>query len=567
MKYRVCFLFCFLALAGHAQLTTDQRQADFRSLVDLYSRRYAPIAWKQELFNFNVLDLSPWTGRVAQVTNDLDFYDLLFEYVSDLQDAHDQYQLPSDFEAQLGFTVDLYDGKVVVDSIDPSVLSTAAFPIQVGDEVVSVDGESAADWVQALSKYVSGGNPRTVQRLAAGLITDRLQAEDPYAVRIVASATVVILDQTGSRKTYTIPWSKSGTPLTSLGASAGPQLPRPIPPRRILAASRARRKTEAAQGATPPYYQQFLQQFHQYFLPGRINVLGFDQLQPVFTLPDNFVQRLGTQGYDSYYSGSFTAPDGTRIGYLRIPDFLFADTAALDTEIHFFQNNTDVLVVDVMRNPGGDVCAAEETLARLTPSPFQGAAAELRPDWTQFIGVKEALSGAQNDGADADTIAQLELYQAAFAQAFPETANTTALPLCASTLVRQPASAPYTKPVLLLTDEMSASSADIFSALAQDNRIATLLGFRTMGAGGSPEGDSVGIYTEGTTSVTRSLVVRPHPVTVPGYPTTSYIENVGVWPDLTVDLMTEANLLNQDAGFVDAFTAAAIKLAHAASGN
>jgi C-terminal processing protease CtpA/Prc len=96
--------------------------------------------------------------------------------------------------------------------------------------------------------------------------------------------------------------------------------------------------------------------------------------------------------------------------------------------------------------------------------------------------------------------------------------------------------------VLLLTDEMSASSADIFSALVQDNHIASLFGYRTMGAGGSPEQTEAGVYSEGLTSVTRSLAVRLQPVVTPDYPTTSYVENVGVRPDLPFDYMTADNL-------------------------
>jgi hypothetical protein len=44
------------------------------------------------------------------------------------------------------------------------------------------------------------------------------------------------------------------------------------------------------------------------------------------------------------------------------------------------------------------------------------------------------------------------------------------------------------------------------------------------------------------------------------YPTTSYVENVGVRPDIEADYMIEDNLLNQGAGFVKTFTAAAVQL-------
>src|SRR5213078_1129397 len=108
MILRVLSLLSLFAALGSAQLTTEQRLVDFRNMADLYARRYAAIPWKQTVVNFDALNLKPWMDRVGAVTNDLDFYDLMVEYVSDLQDAHDQYLVPSDFEAWLGFGVDIY---------------------------------------------------------------------------------------------------------------------------------------------------------------------------------------------------------------------------------------------------------------------------------------------------------------------------------------------------------------------------------------------------------------------------------------------------------------------------
>ena len=547
MTGRILSLLALSAFVSSAQLTTNQRLADFQNLADTYARRYAAIQWKQTELNFNALDLTTWLPRVSAVTNDLDFYDLMVEYVSDLVDAHDQYLIPSDFEAYLGFTVDLYDGKAVIDSIDFTTLNGQIYPFQVGDQLVSVDGVTAADLIKRLSKYVTGGNPRTIQRLAAELITDRIQAEYPYAVNVGDSATVVILRQNGNTETYTIPWNKLGTPLTGLGASPGPKTT-------ALAAKPLTRGT--------PYYQQWLQQHHNYTLPGRNNVLGFDVTAPVFNLPTNFRVRLGRSIFDDLYTGSYTAADGTRVGFLRIPDFIYPTTTEYDKEINWFQANTDVLVVDVTRNPGGDACLAEALLGRLTTQQFVGVMAEFRVDWSDVLGVNEALDQATAFGLDADTVALLQLFQSEFAKAFyNNVGRTPALPICASTAIRTPAVNAYTKPVLLLTDEMSASSADLFSAMTQDNHIAPLFGFRTMGAGGSPDDNvPVGVYSEGFTSVTRSLVVRPQPVAVQGYPTTNYVENVGVQPDTIVDYMTLDNLLNHGATFVQAFTDAVLKL-------
>ena len=75
-------------------------------------------------------------------------------------------------------------------------------------------------------------------------------------------------------------------------------------------------------------------------------------------------------------------------------------------------------------------------------------------------------------------------------------------------------------------------------------------------------GDSVvsGFYSEGSANVTLSMLLRTNQALTQDFPITSYLENVGVRPDVPADYMTEANLLNRGKPFVDAFSAAAVAL-------
>src|ERR1044071_3774812 len=87
-----------------AQLSPEQKLADFRQMAALYNKQYAPYEWKKGLFNFDMLNLSPWLDRVAKTKTDLDFYELMVEYVASLNDTHDAYSLPSDFVARMGLS-------------------------------------------------------------------------------------------------------------------------------------------------------------------------------------------------------------------------------------------------------------------------------------------------------------------------------------------------------------------------------------------------------------------------------------------------------------------------------
>jgi len=54
-------------------------------------------------------------------------------------------------------------------------------------------------------------------------------------------------------------------------------------------------------------------------------VLGFGELKPVFTLPGNFVLRMGSSIFDSFYTGTYQAQALT-IGWVIV--FFFASAAA-----------------------------------------------------------------------------------------------------------------------------------------------------------------------------------------------------------------------------------------------
>src|SRR5689334_18333693 len=111
-------LLCVFGRVSAGQLTVDQKIIDFEHLAALYAKQYAPYEWKRDVQGFDLLDTSRWRQRIEASTDDLAFYDIMSEYVSSLNDAHDVYTLPSSFVARLHFTVDIYDGKVLIDSIN-----------------------------------------------------------------------------------------------------------------------------------------------------------------------------------------------------------------------------------------------------------------------------------------------------------------------------------------------------------------------------------------------------------------------------------------------------------------
>lgn len=541
-KLLVLFVAGALAPSLFAQLSIEQREVDFKELVALFAKRYAFYEWKRDAFKYDGLAIGPWLDRVRNAKDDLEFFEVASEYVASYMDGHTGFSLPSTYRAKLGFTTDLYDGKVLIDSIDRNILSSDTFPFQVGDELVSIDGKPAQDAMAAFTRFIGDGNTRTIRRITAFLLTGRNQNYIPRAHEIGDTAAVVIQRQGGAQESYTIPWQKKGIPYTMAGPVTTPRITKSI----VEAA-------EADDEPIPPYMQTYwsLQNFHA---RNDQFALGEGAVKPVFALPDNFVQRLGASSFDRVFTGTFDA-GGKKIGFLRIPDFVFYGTSTLEKEIAFFNAATDGLIVDVMRNPGGLGCASEGLAARLTRDDFHSLGASFRATWDLVMSLQQDLDAARQSGADDDAAKLEKLLQAmrdAFAQ---ERGFTYPMAVCGPSkdipAARDRNGQPigYSKPVLILTDEFSASAAELFAAIMQDNKRAMLYGYRTDGAGGSVNSYNVGFYMEGRASLARSILVRAVDQSFPDYPTAPYIENIGVRPDKVSDYMTADNLANSGKPF------------------
>ena len=573
----------------HAQetLTSKQRIADLEQLAALYAKNYAPYEWKRDVIGFDLLRLTPWLQRIHHA-DDLDFQEALIEYVASLNDAHDVIAFPTTFFASLGFTVDIYDGKVLVDSINRLLLPASLFPFNVGDELVSVDGAPAQSLVAAYRKYAIAANQRSTDRVAASRIVSRSQQIMPHIVDLGDDARIVVRNgNTGATGTFVVPWRKSGIPVVSQG-------PVPSPRRgngRIFLPSDTQTLGATAEDAPAPTIFQIApgapadDTLPEYMVPIRelhnvsvskdyFAVLGLGSRAPIFALPTGpptgFVQRLGTQAAHFFYSGTFAA-GGLRIGFIRIPSMsppsVTVALQQLDDEIQYFNANVDALVVDVMRNPGGIVSFVEAISQRFIPVTFRTTGFQIRATGAWLFQFAAMLSNARsNPATPPDVLANLEQNFNEVLRAYNENRGLTGPlslnPTGSLTLTSVPHA--YRGPLLLLVDEFSASGGDAFASIIQDNGRGPLLGMRTMGAGGSVVGVPATAYTESISRYTASLIHRGRLIHTSDFPPAPYIENIGVRPEIVVDYMTRRNLMMAGSDFVAAFTKAIVSHAQAA---
>ena len=412
----------------------------------------------------------------------------------------------------------------------------------------------------------------------------------PHIPELGQSAFVVIRQAaTGVTNTYRLPWSKVGIPVTSQGPVPSPGRwaslrrspefkPRPENPghpisvRRTRHVSRSLRRPRSIKwrespALTIPSHPTCVRFSTPQCIggPGLLLVLNFGGRFPIYSPPPGFVLRLGASANDFFLSGTYVA-NGIRIGLIRIPTMAPPNVALalqqLDQEIAYFNDNTDGLVVDVMRNPGGLISFVEAAAQRFVPTPFKTMGFEIRATAAWLFSFASQLTSAELSNAPPEIIQNLRnvynevltAYNENRGRSVPVSLNST------GSLTLAPVPNAYTKPLVVLVDEFSASGADMFPAILQDNRRGPIFGMRTMGAGGSVVGFNATAYTESFFRVTVSLMNRGHLVQAPGLPPAPYIENIGVQPDIVQDYMTVANLLSGGASFKDAFTNAIASL-------
>ena len=284
-------------------------------------------------------------ARVSSVKSDLDFYDLMVEYVSDPSERPlTSITSPAISRYTLGFSVDVFDGKTLIDTIDRTQLPGGALPLQDRRPAGQRGWQAHTHLIKQFSKYVLGWQSahraRAWRQKRYRCFT---RAAHPYAHQIGDTAAVVIIRQSGAAENYTIAWSKSGTPLTTLGAS---------PPRARRAVPRSPSRALRCSGL--PWTQERRKKFHNYTPSGHVNIVGWVmKSQPVWALPEGFGSAQPAAFDAVIFAGTYKGADGGALATSEFPILSTRPPVPWTGNVPYMQTNTDVLVVDADAKSGG----------------------------------------------------------------------------------------------------------------------------------------------------------------------------------------------------------------------
>jgi len=270
----------------------------------------------------------------------------------------------------------------------------------------------------------------------------------------------------------------------------------------------------------------------------------------------SFIPALGSKIWstgekDLFDAYIFQDKDRKLMGYVRIPSYVAGAEHAAEFAkiIRKLETHTEGLVIDQVNNPGGSVFYLYALASMLSDKALYTPRHRMtitQADVAEALFTLPELRKIRTDEEAklffGDTVGGFPVdktfvhFTIKFFQFMVDEWNagrqlTRPYHLWGADQINPSKVAQYTKPILLLTNELDFSGGDFFPAILQDNKRVTILGTRTAGAGGYVMRQSFpNIFGLGFFSLTGSIAER-----VDQNP----IENLGVTPDVPYALTPE----------------------------
>ncbi len=487
-----CVCALFIGVASQARtLTPEEKRSDFEQLASMIKTHYGPLEYKKSRFRLDVDAMATSYAAQAATVSNLEFFNLINRFVAEFQDSHFRTAAQVNYVATLGFLADRVEGKVLLDVISRAILPESRFPFERGDEVVDIDGKPAADVVADLSKYVAMGYQESALRMATMMIAYRPASAVPIKEGV---AKVTIRRGTSSiTETVSLPW-------LGVGDLEGED----EAPKWTGAPADYANLSIADIYADLPKWEQ-----------------GFRCSGTTRTAIPKGAVPLMTAPFLAYYHPT---PKGN-IGYLRIPHYSWDKEADLRFQqyeyvVEQLEKNTVGLIIDQDHNCGGSVFFLEKMVSLFADKPFKGLEFQFMASRSDYLDFKTWVDGdAKKTLQGSDWLEVVGMVKKAWRGSSRMTPRTT----FHSGRMISPNPVRYTKPIVMLIDEMSGSGGDAFPAIMQGIGRAKLMGTRTMGAGGHVTPMPNLNNSAQKINMTKSLFFRPDGIAV---------ENNGAVPDI-----------------------------------
>jgi len=541
MKINILFIL-YITLATFLAPTASKASSlsEARSVLGIshsvFLNQYAPLKWKQQTIN---LDLeSSYNLALNQLHEDMsirDFHGVLNQYLASTKDAHVVANYIDNEQSKLPFVLHKIGHRFYINEFR-GIWRPDYAPMNIGDEVLSIGGESIQKLYQEQLDALGGFADPYYQALATSFVTYQFGYLSETSKGFV---NIEFIDyRTGQKKMTNTSW--------------------------IHTVDKFKFGNKTLNNYQKLYTNNHSEHINDevFYAPQSLQQSGAGENFYGSGLPGarkSLISYMGAPYNESSYEGffhSYTYLDKQKrsIGVIRIPSYRPQDPISAIVEfrdkINFFQKNTDALIIDQLSNQGGYLFFMYSILSVLTDRPLDlpKHKVALSSKYIETIfSFKQKLNkiSTVDQLRDEFTVAvekglhiDMSLKETAldFSNQILKNYNenkkiSDPVALWGFNKIKPDPSVQYNKPIVVLINELNMSGGDFLPAILKDNKRAFIFGKKTFGAGGVVKQfsvpNSLGLRS---ISYTTSLAIRSNG---------EIIENKGVKPDFSYNIKVE----------------------------
>jgi hypothetical protein len=531
---------------------------ELESIKNIFDFQYAPKAWKKEIFGWDLDEAIEKAKQQVMSTNPItvkDFQLIVRNFFRSTRDYHVNVMFISTESAFLPIEIKGANGRYFITHVNHKLLSPDEYPIQAGDEVILFDDQPIDEVVYDLQMSEFGTkNIGTDRSLTERMLTNR-SGMAGHEVPRGAVAIQIKSAETQALKTYQLIWTYKPERITNHSLAAATKASLQKKPQGV------ERMKQFNKPWMTPYYKPDSNKLLKQILSGsqedeEEEEEEDDETPFSLAAKQSFVPSLGriwwSNDKDYWNAYIFETPKRQLVGYLRIPTYNDLEGASLDELkgiIEIFEERTDALIIDQVNNPGGYVLYMYAVASLLTDQSLQTPKHRLAITHEDVFNAVSNIPQLENLTSDkaAKKVIGMDIcgypvsYQ--FAQHWLEYCRfisdqwnkdkkfSDAYHFFGVDHINPNSKVHYTKPLLVLINELSFSCADFLPAILQDNFRATIMGTQTSGAGGCVLRNTFkSRFGIAGFSITGSIAQRTD---------NRHIENLGITPDISYELTEE----------------------------
>ncbi len=516
-----------------------------QDISSMFRNYYAPREWKLKHFSWDLdVELSKLESSCSLANNIQSFHASLKDFFQSSRDYHTSILFAHNGMSSLPISIKYIQGKFYVSYVAQSYASSM---LQPGDQIIKIGDKDVESIALALIGNIE--NPSlTDWALASKKLTLRLGV---FGDCLEKGSVIVQAKRKNENIFAQLVWNYDENQVSSEQGSLNSSF----------------KYNQQIESKIPKKTKKLLQAMTTNLSGLSYQLKLFDFLQQDSTQQANNPMSLGEREsylpklgdvivwqaqeenpWDAYV---YLNEDKKLIGFIRIPSYS-PDEKLGDTNffvekfgetLNKMNEMTDMLVIDQLNNPGGNILYLYALASIITKEPLKTPHHRFTIDskdvWDahdslkkldllikifELLGVKE-LGSMYGYPADIQFFFHMKSYFQFIIQQWEE-GKTLTDPhfLYGVDYIRPNPNYGYSKPILLLINELDFSGGDFFPEIAQQNKKVTLMGTNTAGAGGyvlsKVERNRAGVIGY---SYTSSLAFKAD-----GYP----LENLGIAPHI-----------------------------------